>query len=200
LRPLVTREGDNKNLHDADPNLVHNVNHIPDRIRLVDIDKTWIATKQEVLMRIRETDLDLYQMDMETQPPVYKLLDYGRYRFDKQKKEREQKKKQREMARPVKEFKFKPGCGDHDISVKIHHIRENLPEHDVKICMDLKRTAFVLTNRWSRSIKEAVSDEDFVLNKILVELQDVVHPVNLNITDNQVYAVLKYNGETISDQ
>lgn len=187
-------------MHDVDPNLVRNFNHIPDRVRLVDLDKTWVATKQEVLARVKETELDLYKMNAEAQPPVYKLLDYGRYRFDKQKKDREQKKKQREQARPVKEFKFKPGCGDHDIAVKVHHIRENLPEHDIKICMDLKRTAFILTNRWTRSIQEAVADEDFVLNRVLVELQNDVQPTRLNITDNQVFAILKFNGEAISDQ
>lgn len=186
--------------NDVDQNLVKNISHLPDQVRLVDLDKTWLATKQEVLARIKETELDLYIINTESEPPVYKLMDYGRFRFDQQKKQREQKKKQRDQARPVKEFKFKPGCGDHDIAVKIHHIRENLPEHDIKVCMDLKKTAFVLTNRWSRSVKEAVSDEDYVLNRVLLEVKDLVHPVRLNITDNQVFAVLKYNGEEVFDQ
>lgn len=197
----VTKQGERKHLvHDIDPNLVRNINHIPDTVRLVDLDKTWIATRQEVMARVKDTELDLYKLNSDSQPPVYKLLDYGRYRFDKQKKDREQKKKQREQARPVKEFKFKPGCGDHDVAVKIHHIRENLPEHDIKVCMDLKKTAFVLTNRWSRTIQEAVADEDFVLNRVLDELKDMVQPVRLNITENQVFAMLKYNGETIPNQ
>lgn len=193
-------KGDNKQLHDIDPNLIRNFSHIPDQVRLVDLDKTWIASKQEVITRLKETELDLYKMNVEAKPPVYKLMDYGRFRFDQQKKQKEQKKKQREQTRPVKEFKFKPGCGDHDVAVKIHHIRENLPEHDIKICMDLKKTAFVLTNRWSRTIQEAVSDEDFVLNRVLRELITLVQPVNLNITENQVFAVLRYNGEEVSDQ
>jgi translation initiation factor IF-3 len=184
-------------LHDVDPNLVRNLNHIPERVRLVDLDRTWVASRSEVQARVRETQLDLYLLNKEENPPVYKILDYGRYRFDLQKKQREQKRKQREQARPIKEFKFKPGCGDHDVGVKIHHIRENLPEHDIKICMDLKKTAFILTMRRTRSLHEAVADHDFVLNKVLAELQDVVHPTKLNITDNQIFAVLKYNGEEV---
>lgn len=186
-------------MHEIDPNLVRNLNHIPDRVRLVDVDRTWVASKNEVQARVTETDLDLYLLNNDVSPPVYKLLDYGRYRFDLQKKQREQKKKQREQARPVKEFKFKPGCGDHDIAVKIHHIRENLPDHDVKVCMDLKKTAFVLTQRRTRPIAAAVAEHDFVLNRVLAELQDIVHPTRLNITDNQIYALLKYNGEALSD-
>ena len=184
---------------DVDPNLVRNINHIPEQVRLVDIDRTWVASRSEVQARMRETALDLYLLNNEVDPPVYKILDYGRFRFDQQKKEREQKRKQREQARPIKEFKFKPGCGDHDVSVKIHHIRENLREHDIKICMDLKKTAFVLTMRRTRSIHEAAAAEDFVLNRVLAELQNDVLPTKLNITDNQIFAVLKHNGEDVSD-
>lgn len=184
-------------MHDADQNLVRNDSHIPERVRLVDLDQTWIATKSEVQARVRETELDLYVIDKESSPPVYKLLDYGRFRFDQQKKQREQKKKQREQARTVKEFKFKPGCGDHDVQVKIHHIRENLPEHDIKICMDLKKTAFVLTVRGKKQISEVVAEENFVLNRILAELKDEIEPVRLRITDNQVFAVLKHHGEEV---
>lgn len=187
-------------MHDLDPNLIRNLNHIPERVRLVDLDSTWIASKSEVQARLRETALDLYLVNKESNPPVYKILDFGRFRFDEQKKQREQKKKQREQARPIKEFKFKPGCGEHDVQVKVHHIRENLPEHDIKICMDLKKTGFVLTNRWTRPIAEAVAEQNFVLNRVLADLVDVIQPVNLKLTDNQVFAMLKYNADPISDQ
>src|ERR1700733_10277418 len=142
-----------------DPNLVRNIHNIPEQVRLVDLDRTWVASRSEVQMRIRETALDLYLLNTDVSPPVYKILDYGRFKFDQQKKDREQKKKSREQNRPIKEFKFKPAISDHDVGVKIHHIRENLPEHDIKICMDLKRNAFLLTNRWSRSVASAVAEE-----------------------------------------
>jgi translation initiation factor IF-3 len=182
-------------LSENDPNLVRNQHQIPERVRLVDLDNTYIASRQEVLARIRETDLDLYRLNGDASPPVYKLLDYGRFRFDQQKKKREQQKKLRELNRPIKEFKFKPGIDEHDVGVKVHHIRENLAQHDVKIFMDLKRNAFVLTNRWSRSIADAVSDDGFVLKRILAELQNDVQPVKLTITENQVFAVLKRAAE-----
>jgi translation initiation factor IF-3 len=192
-------------LHDIDPNLVRNLNHIPEQVRLVDVDKTWLASRSEVQARIRETNLDLYLINKEVSPPVYKMLDYGRFRFDKQKKDREHKKKMREQNRPMKEFKFKPGIDDHDVETKLHHIRENLPECDVKICMDLKgrggsrQNAFILTNRWTRSIESAVAEPNFVLNRVLGGLLDLAIPTRINITDNQIYAVVKYNGEVVSD-
>lgn len=184
---------------DFDPNLVRNQQQIPDKVRLVDLENTYLATRSEVLTRIRETDLDLYCMNPQAVPPVYKLLDYGRYRYDQQKKKREHQKKMREQNRPIKEFKFKPSIDDHDVEVKVHHIRENLPDHDVKICMDLKRNAFVLTNRWSRTIADAVADPAYVLNRVLDELKDMVQPSRLTVTDNQVYVLLKRQGDEVSD-
>lgn len=182
-------------LPDADQNLVRNVNHLPDEIRLVDDEETYICSRNTAATRARETSLDLYLINATAKPPVYKLLDYGRFKFDEQKKERDRQRRMREQNRPIKEFKFKPAIDDHDISVKLHHIRENLTDHDVKVCLDLKRNAFVLTNRWKRSIAEVVADPAFVLNRILSELKDDVQPVRLTMTDNQVYAVLKHLGE-----
>lgn len=180
---------------EVDQNLVRNINHLPDEIRLIEGDETYICSRNTAASRIRETSLDLYLINDTAKPPVYKLLDYGRFKFDEQKKERERQRKMREQNRPIKEFKFKPAIDDHDISVKIHHIRENLTDHDVKVCLDLKRNAFTLTNRWKRSISEVVADPAFVLNRILSELKDDVQPVRLTQTDNQVYAVLKHIGE-----
>jgi translation initiation factor IF-3 len=163
------------------------------------LEETYIAAKNEVIQRVHASGLDLYCVNAEADPPVYKLLDYGRFRYDQQKKKREHQKKLREQNRAIKEFKFKPSIDDHDIDVKINHIRGNLADHDVKICMEFKRgNAFVLTNRWSRSIAEAVSDQKFVLNRVLNDLTDLIQPVNLTITENMVFAVLRRN-EAISD-
>jgi translation initiation factor IF-3 len=188
-------------LHDTDPNLVRNINHIPDNVRLVDIDRTWLASRSEVQMRIKETSLDLYLVNKDSNPPVYKILDYGKYRFNKQKKEREQKKKMREQNRTMKEFKFKPNIDGHDIKVKLHQIKENISNHDIKICMDLKtrngnkQNIFILTNRGKRSIEEAISSKDFPLNIILNNLQDIIQqPCKLTITENQIFTIIKYNG------
>lgn len=184
---------------DADPNLIRNMRQIPEKVRLVDLEDTYVATRNEVILRVNESGLDLYCVSSTANPPVYKLLDYGRFRYDQQKKKREHQKKLREQNRTVKEFKFKPSIDSHDVDVKISHIRENLTDHDVKICMELKRgNAFVLTNRWSRTIAEAVGDQKFVLNRVLDDLGDVVQPVKLTITDNMVYAVLKRN-EAVSN-
>lgn len=184
----------------VDPNLVHNPNHLPEHIRLVDLDETYLATRPEVLLRIRETNLDLYLVNDKADPPVYKLIDYGKHRFEQQKKQREQQRRMREQNRPIKEFKFKPQIDEHDVGVKVHHIRENLPDHDVKICMDLKKNAFVLTNRWSRRIPDVVAAPEFVLNRVLRELDGAVQPVRLTITENMVFAILKRQDEELSDQ
>lgn len=185
----------------ADPNLVLNPNHLPDKIRLVDVDSTYVASRNTVAGRMRETQLDLYLINDKADPPVYKLLDYGKHRFDQQKKNREQQRKLREQNRPVKEFKFKPGIDPHDVEVKLHHIRENILDHDVKICMDLKKNGWILTNRGRNRLTDIVASPEFVLNRIVRDLDGLVQPVRLTITENQIFAVLKRDRhEEVCDQ
>lgn len=68
--------------------------------------------------------LDLVEISPNASPPVCKIMDYGRYRYELTKKQQEAKKKQ--SAFQIKEIKIRPKTGDHDLNVKIGHIKKFL--------------------------------------------------------------------------
>src|SRR5246500_1401323 len=71
----------------------------------------------EALAIAQEAGLDLVEISPNAAPPVCKLLDFGKYKFQEQKKQAEARKKQKEVE--VKEVKFRPMIDDHDYQVKM---------------------------------------------------------------------------------
>jgi translation initiation factor IF-3 len=80
----------------------------------------------EALGIAREIGLDLVEVSPDANPPVCKLLDYGKYRFEQEKKLRESKKKQKQIK--LKEIRMQPKIEKHDLEFKTKHIREFLEE------------------------------------------------------------------------
>jgi len=81
--------------------------------------------------------LDLVEVSPNASPPVCKIIDYGKYKYQVQKKQAEAKKKQKTFE--VKEVKFRPGIEDHDYVVKLKSIQRFLSEGDkVKITLRFK--------------------------------------------------------------
>ncbi len=81
--------------------------------------------------------LDLIEISPNANPPVVKMMDYGKYKYQIQKKLAEAKKKQ--VVIDVKEMKFRPNIERHDLEVKIHHIEKFLDQGDkVKLLMQFR--------------------------------------------------------------
>jgi translation initiation factor IF-3 len=80
----------------------------------------------EALAIARQVGLDLVEVSPNANPPVCKLLDFGKYRFEQEKKLRESKKKQKLMK--LKEIRMQPKIEEHDLSFKTKHIQEFLGE------------------------------------------------------------------------
>ena len=74
------------------------------------------GTKQAI-EKAAEDGMDLVEISPNAEPPVCKILDYGKFRYEQQKKASEAKKKQKVVD--VKEIKLRPGIGDHDYEVKL---------------------------------------------------------------------------------
>lgn len=81
-----------------------------------------ILTLAEALLKAEQSGLDLVEIAPNAEPPVCKIIDYGKYRYQLTKKEKEQKKTQHQVK--VKEVKVKPNTDEHDLSFKIKHARE----------------------------------------------------------------------------
>lgn len=72
--------------------------------------------------------MDLVEIAPDANPPVCKIIDYGKYMYEKKKKEKEAKKKQHTVN--VKELRFRPNTDDHDLEFKTRHAREFLESGD----------------------------------------------------------------------
>ena len=92
-----------------------------------------------------EVGLDLVEVAPEAEPPVCKLLDFGKYKYEAQKKASEARKKQKTID--IKEVKFRPGIDAADYDVKLRNIRRFLDEGDkVKVTMRFRGREMVHQN------------------------------------------------------
>lgn len=75
-----------------------------------------------------EADLDLVEISPNAEPPVCRVMNYGKYRFEQSKKQQAAKKKQKQIQ--VKEIKFRPGTGEGDYQVKMRNLSRFLNDGD----------------------------------------------------------------------
>jgi len=107
----------------------------------------------EALAMAEEAGLDLVEMAAGSNPPVCKIIDYGKFRYDQTKKEMESKKAQHQVK--VKEIKIKPNIDDHDLDTKTKHARKFLSEGDkVKITCTFRGREIVRPERGRQHIEK----------------------------------------------
>jgi len=87
-----------------------------------------IMPPYEAIRKAREKNLDLVEISPTAQPPVCRIMDYGKYLYQQEKKEREAKKHQKTIT--VKEVKFRINVDDHDYETKKNHVLRFLGEGD----------------------------------------------------------------------
>ena len=106
------------------------------RVRLVDErgNMVGIVERNEALSMASEVGLDLVEIAPNADPPVCKILDFGKYKYEEQKKKNEARKKQKIIE--VKEIKLRPSIDDHDYDVKMRSMVKFIEEGDkVKVTM-----------------------------------------------------------------
>ena len=99
-------------------------------VRLIDDEgnQLGIVATPEALRMAQDKDLDLVEVSPNANPPVCKILDYGKYRFEQEKKLRDAKKNQKVLK--LKEIRMQPKIGSGDLDTKAKHIQEFLNEGD----------------------------------------------------------------------
>ncbi|WP_042223267.1 translation initiation factor IF-3 [Oceanobacillus manasiensis] len=99
-------------------------------VRLIDSngDQLGVKSRQEALEIAQTRNLDLVLVAPNEKPPVCRIMDFGKFRFEQQKKEKEARKKQKIIN--VKEVRFTPGIGDHDFETKLKNARKFLEKGD----------------------------------------------------------------------
>jgi translation initiation factor IF-3 len=96
-----------------------------------------VVLKSQALDRARSAGLDLVEVSPNVDPPVCKILDYGKLRYEAQKKQAELKKKQKTVE--IKEIQIRPGIEEHDYQVKLRNAQRFLGEGDkVKITLQFR--------------------------------------------------------------
>ena len=102
------------------------------RVIADDGEQLGIMSSREALQLAQERHLDLVEIAPTAKPPVCRIMDYGKYRYEQQKRDKEARKKQKTFD--IKEVKLRPGIEDHDFGVKFKNAVRFLEDGDkVKI-------------------------------------------------------------------
>lgn len=116
-----------------------------------------VITLEEALVHAERVSLDLVEVSSAAEPPVCKIMDYGKYRYKQSKKLHDARKSQTVIH--VKEIRLRPKTEEHDIQVKIKHIKKFLEKHDkVKISMMFRGREIAFTEIGRRLMDEIKSE------------------------------------------
>ncbi len=97
-------------------------------------DQLGVMSPQDALRRAEDVGLDLVEIAPTATPPVCRIMDYSKYKYEQEKKEKEAHKKQKVIH--VKEMRFGPKIGEHDYQFKLRNLEEFLKRGDkVKVTM-----------------------------------------------------------------
>lgn len=132
-------------------------------VRLIGADGTQlgITPLEEALKTAAAEGLDLVEISPTAQPPVCRVMDYGKFKYEQSKKIQLAKKKQ--VVIQVKEVKFRPKTDEHDYQFKLRHIRRFLEDKDkVKVSVRFRGREIAFSG-------QAVN----ILNRIRAEIEDI---------------------------
>ena len=143
---------------------------VNNRIRVPEIrcigpdgEQIGVIPTREALDRASREGMDLVEIAPNAQPPVCRIMDYGKYKYEQERKDRQMRRNQ--TATRVKEIQFHPNVGEHDYQTKVRHVREFLAEGcRVKIGL------------FFRGRERAHQELGFeVMNRVLKDTLDVGH-------------------------
>lgn len=127
-------------------------------VRVIDPDgnQLGILPTYRALAAAADFGFDLVEVSPTANPPVCKIMDYGRYKYELVKKKQEAKKKQSTFQ--VKEIKVRPKTSDHDLSVKIDHIKKFIGKKDkVKVTVVFRGREITLTQLGRELLEKIVN-------------------------------------------
>jgi translation initiation factor IF-3 len=138
-------------------------------VRLIDDEgnQVGVVATAEALSMAQEAGLDLVEVSPNVEPPVCKIIDYGKYMFELEKKTRESKKKQKIVK--LKEIRMQPKIEDHDLEFKTKHVKEFLGEGDkVKVTIRFRGRELAHTHLGKDVLDDVLKllgEDTYVLDK-----------------------------------
>ncbi len=142
-------------------------------VRLIDEngEPLGVVPAREAVETAKEKGLDLIEVAPQAQPPVCRIMDYGKYKYELGKKERDQHRKQKQQE--VKELKLSPRTAEHDFQVRVRRAIEFLGEGDkVKVSMLFKAREIThpeIGRRLMERMVEELADHATVIKPIGLE-------------------------------
>lgn len=117
-----------------------------------------VMTSEAALEMARSRELDLVEISETADPPVVKIMDYGKFRYESQKKAKEQRKKQSQQSE-LKEVRFRPETDDHDYGFKMRHARDFLEQgHKVKAWVQFRGRDIIYKDRGKAVLDRFIED------------------------------------------
>ena len=128
-------------------------------VRLIGADgeQLGIVERMAALQMARDAGLDLVEVAATADPPVCRIMDYGRYKYEAQKKKQEAKKRQTVIQ--IKEIKLRPKTDEHDYQTKVGHIRRFIEDGDrCKVTIFFRGREIVHKDRGQTMLDRVVED------------------------------------------
>lgn len=120
-------------------------------------EQVGVISTDEALRMAEDAGVDLVEIVATSSPPVCKIIDYGKYRYDQTKREKESKKAQHQIK--VKEVKVKPNIDDHDLETKLRHAREFLTKgNKVKVTCQFRGREMAHPEHGAKLMARVVED------------------------------------------
>ena len=120
-----------------------------------------VVSRSDALARAAAAGLDLIEVSPNAEPPVCKILDYGKYKYEEQKRQAEARKKQKVIE--VKEIKIRPNIDKHDYEVKMRSVMNFLKEGDkVKVTLRFRGREMAHTELGMKVLDRVRADVDAV--------------------------------------
>ena len=120
-----------------------------------------LFSREAALKKSEELDLDLVEVAPQAKPPVCRIIDFSKYKYEQEKREKELKKHQKQSS--IKEVRIRPRIGIHDYEVKLKHIKEFLEKkHKVRVRMWFRGREMAHTNIGNRLIEKLFKDIESV--------------------------------------
>jgi translation initiation factor IF-3 len=120
-----------------------------------DGEQAGILPIAEALRIAQNEDLDLVEVSPDAKPPVCKIMDHGKYKYELTKKKQEAKRKQKSTQ--IKEIKVRPKTDDHDLATKVRHVEKFIKNNDkVKITLVFRGREFMLKEQANAVLEKVV--------------------------------------------
>ena len=150
------------------------------QVRVIADDGTQLGIlgAREALALAQEKGLDLVEVSPTARPPVCRIMDYGKFKYEQSKRERKARKKQHVMH--LKEVKLRPKIDDHDYDFKVEHARQFLEKRD--------KVKFTVTFRGREMAHQELGHQ--MLQKVIADLAEIASPESIPRSEGRTLVMI----------